>query len=276
MSETVAQQTEQPVREYQTLVLSRKGRLLTITLNRPDLLNAVNLRLHEELADVFTYAAADAHSDVVVLTGAGRAFSAGGDIDHILGLANNPDSFDEEIRLAKRIVFSMLDLDKPLVCRMNGHAVGLGATLALYCDVIFANEKAKIGDPHVGVGLVAGDGGAAIWPQRIGFCRAKEFLLTGDLLTAKRAEEIGLINYAVPAEELDSRVDAFCEKLLNGSRNAIRWTKILTNLELKRIAHSMMDAGLAYEALSLRQADHREAIAAMQEKRTPVFGKKDN
>lgn len=266
-----ARHDEQPVREYQTLVLSRKGRLLTITLNRPDLLNAVNLRLHEELADVFTYAAADPYSDVVVLTGAGRAFSAGGDIDHILGLANNPDSFDEEIRLAKRIVFSMLDLDKPLVCRMNGHAVGLGATLALYCDVIFANEKAKIGDPHVGVGLVAGDGGAAIWPQRIGFCRAKEFLLTGDLLTAKRAEEIGLINYAVPAEELDARVDAFCEKLLNGSRNAIRWTKILTNLELKRIAHSMMDTGLAYEALSLRQADHREAIAAMQEKRTPDF-----
>ena len=264
-----------PLREYQTLILSRKGRLLTITLNRPDLMNAVNLRLHEELADVFTYAAADPYSDVVVLTGAGRAFSAGGDIDHILGLANNPDSFDEEIRLAKRIVFSMLDLDKPLVCRMNGHAVGLGATLALYCDVIFANEKAKIGDPHVGVGLVAGDGGAAIWPQRIGFCRAKEFLLTGDLLTAKRAEEIGLINYAVPAEELDSRVDAFCEKLLNGSRNAIRWTKILTNLELKRIAHSMMDAGLAYEALSLRQADHREAIAAMQEKRQPVFVKKE-
>lgn len=267
--------SDAPVREYQTIVLSRKGRLLTITLNRPDLLNAVNLRLHEELADVFIYAAADPHSDVVVLTGAGRAFSAGGDIDHILGLANNPDSFDEEIRLAKRIVFSMLDLDKPLVCRMNGHAVGLGATLALYCDVIFANEKAKIGDPHVGVGLVAGDGGAAIWPQRIGFCRAKEFLLTGDLLTAKRAEEIGLINYAVPAEELDSRVDGFCEKLLNGSRNAIRWTKILTNLELKRIAHSMMDAGLAYEALSLRQADHREAIAAMQEKRQPVFGKKE-
>ncbi|HET8710475.1 MAG TPA: enoyl-CoA hydratase/isomerase family protein [Spongiibacteraceae bacterium] len=268
--------SDAPVRQYETLVLSRKGRLLTITLNRPDLLNAVNLRLHEELADVFTYAAADPHSDVVVLTGAGRAFSAGGDIDHILGLANNPDSFDEEIRLAKRIVFSMLDLDKPLVCRMNGHAVGLGATLALYCDVIFATEKAKIGDPHVGVGLVAGDGGAAIWPQRIGFCRAKEFLLTGDLLTAKRAEEIGLINYCVPAEELDARVDAFCEKLLNGSRNAIRWTKILTNLELKRIAHSMMDAGLAYEALSLRQADHREAIAAMQEKRKPVFGKPGN
>lgn len=264
-----------PVRQYETLVLTRKGRLLTITLNRPDLLNAVNLTLHQELADVFTYAAADAHSDVVVLTGAGRAFSAGGDIDHILNLANNPDSFNEEVRLAKRIVFSMLDLDKPLVCRMNGHAVGLGATLALFCDVIFAVEKAKIGDPHVGVGLVAGDGGAAIWAHRIGIGRAKEYLMTGELLTAKKAEDIGLINHCVPAEELDSAVDAFCEKMLNGSKNAIRWTKTLTNLELKRVAHSVLDAGLAYEALSLRSADHREAVQAMQEKRAPVFNRSE-
>lgn len=276
MSDAPVRENETLVRQYETLVLTRKGRLLTITFNRPDLLNAVNLRLHEELADVFAYAAADPHSDVVVLTGAGRAFSAGGDIDHILTNANNPDLFDEEVRLAKRIVFAMLDLDKPLVCRMNGHAVGLGATLALFCDVIFASEKAKIGDPHVLVGLVAGDGGAAIWAQRIGLGRAKEYLMTGELLTAKKAEEIGLVNHCVPAEELDAAVDAFCEKLLNGSRNAIRWTKILTNLELKRITHSVMDTGLAYEALSIRSADHREAIAAMQEKRPPVFGKPDN
>lgn len=273
MSDASVRENQTPVREYETLVLSRKGRLLTITLNRPELLNAVNLRLHEELADVFTYAAADPHSDVVVLTGAGRAFSSGGDIDHILTNANNPELFDEEVRLAKRIVFSMLDLDKPLVCRMNGHAVGLGATLALFCDIIFASEKAKIGDPHVLVGLVAGDGGAVIWPQRIGFCRAKEYLMLGELLSAKKAEEIGLINYALPLEELDAAVDACCDKLLNGSKNAIRATKILTNIELKRIAHSLMDTGLAYEALSIRSADHREAVAAMQEKRAPVFSK---
>jgi enoyl-CoA hydratase len=264
------------VRQFDTLLLSRRERLLTITLNRPELLNAVNLRLHEELAEVFTYAAADPHSDVVVLTGAGRAFSAGGDIDHILNNTNNPDLFDEEVRLAKRIVFAMLDLDKPLICRMNGHAVGLGATVALFCDVIFAAEHAKIGDPHVLVGLVAGDGGAAIWPQRIGLCRAKEYLLTGELLTAKKAEEIGLINHCVSADELDNAVNAFCDKLLNGARTAIRSTKILLNLELKRIAHSVLDAGLAYEALTIRSADHREAIAAMQEKRKPVFNRGDN
>lgn len=264
--------TAEPVPSYETILLTRKGRLLTITLNRPDSLNAVNLRMHDELADVFNFAASDAHSDVILLTGAGRAFSAGGDLDHIANNAAHPHLFDHEVRVAKRIVFALLDLDKPVVCRMNGHAIGLGATLALLTDVIFAADGAKIGDPHVALGLVAGDGGAAIWPQRIGFGRAKEYLLTGELLTAKKAEEIGLINHCVPASELDSAVDAFCERLLKGSTNAIRWTKVLINLELKRVATALMDAGIAYESVSVRSADHREGVKALQEKRKPVFG----
>ena len=144
------------LRRYNTIALTRTDRLLTITLNRPESRNAINLELHQELADVFVFAAADEHSDVVVLTGAGPAFSAGGDLEHIATNAANPELFDNEVRLAKRIVFAMLDLDKPLICRLNGHAVGLGATLALLCDVIFAADTAKIGDPHVALGLVAG------------------------------------------------------------------------------------------------------------------------
>jgi len=260
------------LRTYTTITLEPKGRLLTITLNRPEALNAVNREMHEELADVLAFAATDTHSDVVVLTGAGKAFSAGGDLEHIAHNAANPDLFDEEARIAKRIVFAMLDLEKPLICRMNGHAVGLGATLALLSDVIFAAENAKIGDPHVALGLVAGDGGAAIWPQRIGFGRAKEYLLTGELLTAPKAAEIGLINHCVPASELDAAVDAFCERLLNGSRNAIRWTKVLVNLELKRVATAVMDAGIAYESVTVRSADHREGVRALREKRKPRFG----
>jgi enoyl-CoA hydratase len=263
---------EHAPRTYTTITLARKGRLLTITLNRPETLNAVNREMHEELADVFNFAATDPHSDVIVLTGAGKAFSAGGDLEHIAHNAANPDLFDEEARIAKRIVFAMLDLEKPLICRMNGHAIGLGATLALLSDVVFAAESAKIGDPHVALGLVAGDGGAAIWPQRIGFGRAKEYLLTGELLTAGKAAEIGLINHCVPAAELDGAVDAFCERLLNGSRNAIRWTKVLVNLELKRIATAVMDAGIAYESVTVRSADHREGVKALREKRKPRFG----
>lgn len=261
-----------PLPTYSTLALARKARLLTITLNRPDVLNAVNFEMHEELADVFRFVATDDDCDVVVLTGAGRAFSAGGDLQHVSRNAASPELFDQEARTAKRIVFAMLDLEKPLICRLNGHAVGLGATLALLCDVSFAADTAKIGDPHVAIGLVAGDGGAAIWPQLIGFGRAKEYLLTGELLTARKAQEIGLINHCVPASELDAAVDAFCERLLNGSTKAIRWTKVLINLELKRIAHALLDAGLAYESLTVRSCDHREAVQALKEKRKPVFG----
>jgi len=261
------------VPSYKTIVLTRKKRLLTITLNRPDAMNSVNLAMHEELAEVFVFAAADPHSDVIVLTGAGRAFSAGGDLDHVSHNAANPHLFDEEVRLAKRIVFAILDLDKPLICRLNGHAVGLGATLALFCDVIFAADTAKIGDPHVAIGLVAGDGGAVIWPQRIGLCKAKEYLLTGELIPAPKAAEIGLVNHALPAAELDAAVDAFAERLLNGSRNAIRWTKVLLNMELKRVATSVIDAGIAYEAVTQRSPDHREGVQALIEKRKPVFGR---
>src|SRR3546814_15733522 len=115
--------------------------------------------MHEELADVFQFAHTDRHSDVIVVTGAGRAFSAGGDIAHISRSAANPELFDQEAPCAKRVISGILDLDKPLICRLNGHAVGLGATLALFCDVIFAADTAKIGDAHASIGQVAGGGG---------------------------------------------------------------------------------------------------------------------
>jgi enoyl-CoA hydratase len=256
---------------FETLALARNGRLLTVTLNRPDTLNAVNEQMHDDLAGVFAFVANDEHSDVIVLTGAGRAFSAGGDLVHLADMAARPELFDHDAIRAKQIVFSILDLEKPLICRLNGHATGLGATLALLCDVVFAADGAKIGDPHVSIGLVAGDGGALVWPARIGFSRAKEYLMTGDLIPARKAEEIGLINHCLPAAELDAAVDAFCQRLLNGSANAIRWTKVLVNLELKRRAHAIMDTGVAYEAVTIRSADYREAVDAVRNKRTPTF-----
>ena len=258
--------------DFETVLLERIGRLLRITLNRPELLNAAGLALHDDLVEALWFAQGDPHSDLVVLTGAGRVFSAGGDIEHMATCAAKAQLFDHEARMAKRLVFTLLDIDKPLICRMNGHAVGLGATIALLCDIVIAADHARIGDPHVCVGLVAGDGGAAIWAQRVGLGSAKEYLFTGELLTAQRAAEIGLINRCVPADELDEAVDAFCGRLLSGAIDAIRATKILMNLELKRIAHAVMDAGVAYESLSVRSGDHREGIAAFREKRPPVFG----
>ena len=259
--------------KYQRIRFSRRGRILTVILDNPDNLNAVGKVLHDELATVFTDVARDEGSDVVVLTGAGRAFSAGGDIAHMQSVVDNPDLFIHEADQARRIVFSLLDLEKPIVARINGHAVGLGATLALLCDVTFMAERAKIGDPHVAIGLVAGDGGAVIWPQLIGFNRAKEFLMTGDLLDAATAERIGLVNHAVDAGGLDAAVDAFCDRLAAGSTRAIRWTKSLVNMQLKEIADKVMTAGLALETVSAHSADHAEAVRAFREKRPPVFRK---
>jgi enoyl-CoA hydratase len=254
------------------ILLEREGRMLRVTLNRPEALNAFNLALHDELPQALAFARDDEGSDVIVLTGAGRAFSAGGDIDHIERNAADPGLFDHEIEMAKAVIFTLLDIDKPVVCRLNGHAIGLGATVALFCDVIYAAETAKIGDPHVGLGLVAGDGGAVIWPQLIGLARAKEFLLTGEPVDAPRAAEIGLINRSVPAEELDAAVDALCARLLASAQQAIRWTKRLTNMELRRVAETVLPVGLDYEIQSVRTADHREGIAALKEKRKPRFG----
>ncbi|GHE60955.1 enoyl-CoA hydratase [Camelimonas fluminis] len=252
--------------DYQAITFSRRGRVLTLTMNRPDSLNAVNAVLHEELSRVFTDAAKDPDSDVIVLTGAGRAFCAGGDVDWMQDAIDDPDSFETTVAEAKAIVFSLIDCEKPTIARINGPAVGLGATIALFCDVSFAAEKAIIADPHVSIGMVAGDGGAVIWPQLIGFARAKEFLLTGDPIAAPRAAEIGLINHAVPAEDLDAAVDAFADRLAGGAMKAIRWSKVTTNIALRQLAVAMMDPGLAYEALTNVSADHQRLVTEFREK----------
>jgi enoyl-CoA hydratase len=236
------------------------------------MLNAVNALLHEELARIFYDVALDRETDVVVFTGAGRAFCAGGDINWMQEMVNDPEIFETTGIEGKRIIFSLLDLEKPVICRMNGDAIGLGATMALFCDIVIAADTAKIGDPHVRVGLVAGDGGAVIWPQLIGYARAKEYLMTGDLIAAPEAARMGLINYAVPAAELDAKVDAMADKLTRGATKAIRWSKVSANIGLKQLAHSIMDASIAYETVSNVSRDHAEAVSAFREKRRPSFG----
>ena len=257
--------------DYKTIAFERDANILTVTLNRPDRLNAMSGEMHREVSGLFYDIAADRDSDVIVLTGAGRAFSAGGDLDHLEEARRDPRIFYEDLREARKLIFGLLDCDKPIVCRLNGDAIGLGATLALFCDIIIAAEDARIGDPHVRVGFVAGDGGAIIWPQLIGYARAKQYLLTGDLLNAKEAQQIGLINFAVPRGELDATVAQWATRLAKGATLATRWTKATINTGLKQLAGAMLDTGLAYEGLSSRTEDHAEALRAMREKRPPKF-----
>jgi enoyl-CoA hydratase len=246
----------------------RDGRVLTVTITG-NAVNAVDAAMHDELARLFIELQADEDSDLIILTGQGRAFCAGGDFDWFDEQIRRPAAFRAIAHDAKRIVSTLLDLEKPIVCRLNGAAAGLGATIALLCDVIIADETARIGDPHVKVGLVAGDGGAVIWPQLIGFARAKELLLTGELLSATEAARMGLINYAVPAEELDAKVADIVGKILANPRWAVRWTKTVANIALKQLAVSTSDAAVAYEMLSNMTADRAEAVNAFRERRAP-------
>ena len=256
---------------YEKISFERSDRILTLTMNRPEVLNATDAGLHEELSRVFYDVAIDSGTDVIVLTGAGRAFSAGGDIGWMQEMIDDPEVWERTRIEAKKIIFGMLDCEKPIIARVNGAAMGLGATLALFCDIIIAAQSAKIADPHVSVGLVAGDGGAVIWPQLIGFARAKEYLMTGSALSGPEAERIGLINYCVPDSELDDKVYRMAERLAAGPTMAIRWSKTAVNVGLKQIATSVMEASIAYESLTNFTADHQEAVHAFREKRKPKF-----
>ena len=257
--------------DYQCLRFTRQGRVLTVALNRPEQRNAVNARLHTELSRVFADLQRDADSDVIVLTGEGSAFCAGGDIEWMQSHVDDPAAFERMAREGKDIVFGQLDLEKPLICKLNGHATGLGASLALLSDIIVASDEAKIGDPHVSVGLVAGDGGALIWPQVVGYAKARKYLFTGELLSAPEAERIGLVTEVHARAELDAAADGLAQRIAGGATLAIRYTKIATNLPLKALFHAHFDAGLAYECLSNRSADHAEAVQAFRERRKPVF-----
>jgi enoyl-CoA hydratase len=256
---------------FKAILLERQGTILRATLNRPEVLNAFNDDMEIEIVRLFTEAALDDATQVIILTGAGRAFSAGGDIEQMQQHIDHPERWNSGFPRSKALITAMLDCPKPVIARINGAAIGLGATVALFSDFMIAVEDAKIGDPHVKVGFVAGDGGAVIWPQLIGYARAKEYLMLGDTLTGRQAAEIGLITRAVKAEDLDRVVDDYANRLASGAARAIQWTKLSINIGLKQVAAAVLDASLAYESMSNLTRDHQEAVNAFREKRPPRF-----
>jgi enoyl-CoA hydratase len=256
---------------YETFRFERRGRVLKAVINRPENMNAINAVMHHEMSTVFYDLQKDPDSDVIILTGGGKAFCAGGDTDWFQAMIDDPLKFEHLLPEAKSIVFGLLELEKPIICRLNGAAAGLGATIALMCDIVIASDKAQIGDPHVRMGLVAGDGGCVIWPQLIGFNKAKELLMLGDMLKAEDADKYGLINHLVPHGDLDTKTDEIAGRLVEGATKAIRYTKITANIPLRKIAAELMDASLPYEAITNVSADHQEAVHAFNEKRRPQF-----
>lgn len=256
---------------YEKIRVEAGGGVLRISLDNPEKRNIIDDETNRELGDVFVDAAFDPDVRVVLLTGKGKVFSAGGDIVKMQRKIDDPALFYRGMHNSRRLVFSVLDCPKPVVCKVNGDAVGLGATLALLCDLVVANEDARFLDPHVGVGLVAGDGGALIWPQLIGFARARRHLLLGEPVTGRAAAEMGLIAHACPLDDLDAAVEAWVAKLAAGATQSISGTKTTINVPLRQAAQALLDVGMAYEGLSNISRDHQEAVTAFMEKRKPAF-----
>ena len=246
------------------------GPVRIVRLSRPKQLNAVNEDLHLALTRVFPLLSADRDARAAVITGEGRAFSAGGDFDWFPKL-QDPDVLETVRRDGKQMIWDLLDVEIPIVAAVNGPAVGLGASIALLCDVIFAADTAVFADPHVKVGIVAGDGGVAIWPAVLGPARAKQYLLTGDPVSAADAERLGLANFVVPSSELQDKALAFAQRLAAGAPLAVRYTKLAVNKLLKDALNVAFDVSTALEVVTFRSDDHREALAALREKRPPKF-----
>lgn len=244
---------------YQTLSFRMEGSVLVMSFNRPEQRNAVNRVMHTELSQVFAEIATDARVNAVVVTGAGKAFSAGGDLDMVMNLTG--PTLDAIMIEARKIILDMLELPQPIIAAMNGAAAGLGATLGLFCDVIFAAENARIADPHVHIGVTAGDGGAVIWPLLVGVARAKEYLMTGDPVSATEADRIGLINHVVPEGQAFERAMALATRLANGSAIAIRSTKRAVNKNLAHNVNQTLDLSLQLEKECFATPWHKEAVA---------------
>jgi enoyl-CoA hydratase/carnithine racemase len=259
------------------LVDKEPNGIATVTLNRPEKLNAVSADFHEELRDVWLDLGNDYEVDVIILTGAGRAFCAGGDVSN-MGAADQPfgggrskDPLAVMGAEARRLVMNMLDVEQPVIAAVNGDAFGLGASLALLSDIIVVADDARIADTHVKVGLVAGDGGVVIWPLLIGPHRAKELLMRGNRLTGAEAFAMGMVNYSVARADVMTKARELAEELAAGAPLAIRWTKYAVNRWIKDVFQQTFDVGIALEMVSMRTADHEEGKASFHERRPPKF-----
>lgn len=257
--------------KYQHLQVEVKDSIAAVTLNRPEALNAVNGRMHTELSMIFEDLILDKRVKAVVLTGAGRAFCSGGDIKWFQTMGEDPGVLRALVTESRKIIDDMLNVEVPLIAAVNGAAVGVGATIALFCDVVIASERARFADPHVRVGLVAGDGGAVIWQLLVGVHRAKELLMTGDILDAREAERTGLVNRVVAEDALLTTAFDLARRLAQGPSLAINFTKMSINKRLKHDVNLILENSLAWEELTFHTQDHREAVEAFVQKRQPQF-----
>ena len=251
---------------YQAIRIEKRENGVAIaTLNRPEKRNAVDDAMHHELTQLPRDADADPEVRVLVITGSGRGFCAGGDFTG--GLHPGPRMWME----ARRIVDGILDCRTPILTAVNGHTMGLGSTLALLGDVVFAARSASFADTHVRMGIAAGDGGQVIWPLLMGVNRAKYYLMTGDRIPAEEAERLGLINFVVDDDALMERALELADRLAAGPTLAISASKVAVNQYMKMVSNVVFPLSLMLEEWTMATEDFREAVIAFAQKREPRY-----
>jgi enoyl-CoA hydratase len=257
--------------DYQHLTFERRPNgVLLITFNRPEVLNATNDRLHWELTQVWLTFDADPTARVAVVTGKGRAFSAGGDLQMVDDNARDPKRLARTIKEASDIVYNMINCDKPIVSANNGDPVGAGLAVALMADISIIADSARLTDGHLRLGVGAGDHAAIVWPLLCGMAKAKYYLLTCDTISGEEAERIGLVSLVCEENELIQKALEVARKLAAGPQSALRWTKYSINNWL-RMAGPAFDASLALEMMGFTGPEVKEGLASLREKRNPSF-----
>ena len=259
-----------PYAKYQRLRFDRPHpKVLRITMDNGKM-NTADAVMHQELVQIWRDIDADNSINAVIITGAGKVFSAGGDFAMVEAIATDFETRARGWKEARDIVHAIIDCNKPVVSAMRGVAVGAGLVCGILADVSIATRDCRIVDGHTRLGVAAGDHAAIIWPLLCGMAKAKYYLMTCDQLLGAEAERIGLISMAVEDAELDDKALAVASRLAEGAQSAIRWTKYSLNNWLRQ-AGPIFDASLALEFLGFSGPEVREGLASHKEKRKPNF-----
>ncbi len=257
--------------DFQHIIFERREPgILWMTFNRPEVLNAATARMHTELMEVWQTIDRDPQTRVAVITGAGRGFMAGADLQMVEDAYQNYDEIVRILNEARDLVYNILRCRKPIVSAINGPAVGAGLVVALLADISIAAEDARLADGHTRMGVAAGDHAAIIWPLLCGMAKSKYYLMTSDFVSGREAERMGLVSLCVPADELHGKALAVAHDLATGPQHAVQFTKRALNQWLLQ-AGPIFDHSLALEMLGFFSEDMMAGIRGLRERRKPDF-----
>jgi len=256
---------------YATLMLERTGAVATLTLNRPGARNALDMTMRQEVLAALDEVEADAGSRVLVLTGAGEHFCAGGDVKSMRERRQTAAEGRHRVQLLNKMVLRLVDFPRPTIAMVDGYAVGAGTNLALCCDLVVASDRAKFGELFCKIGLAVDGGGTWLLPRVVGLARAKELVFTGDVVDAVEAARLGLVNRVVPSAELETATRALAAKIAAGPPLALRLDKQMLNRAVATDLGGALEAEASSQGLAIASDDHREGVAAFFDKRPPKF-----